>query len=695
MLHVAVLRSPHPHANVRAIDLSEARSLAGVAEALCGDDVEGPNRYGLISPDQPVLAETGGKVRYVGDAVAAVAADNEETARRALELIDVDYELLTPVTSATQALDDGVPLVHPEHGSNLLHEVRLERGDVEAAFRDSDVVVESVYTTPFIDHAFLQPEAGVARLDSQGRVAIWVGTQWPDEDRRQVSHALGLPEEDIRVIQMTTGGAFGGREDISVQIVLALMALRTGQTVKMVYTRPESLIRGTKRHPFRVRYRSGATRDGKLTAIDVDLLSNAGAYASTSVVVLNTAITLAAGPYEVPNARVEGRSAYTNSPPGAAMRGFGANQVGFAAEMQMGKMAEALEMDPVEMRRRNLYRDGSVMLTGQLLVDAKGALKTLDAAVDGASRLGLRPAGASDGSKRRGVGVACGFKNVGYNLGWDDKSTAVVELYEDEAVVKVGTCEVGQGSTTMLGQIAATALGLPLSSIDMVVSDTSIVPDSGSCSASRSTFVTGNAVLQAAAEARRQLNELGPNPRSEDLPVVVEHTYHAPTTEPLDPETGQSEKPNFSYGYGAQAVEIEVDVETGEIRVLRCVAAHDVGRAVNPTAVEGQIEGGFVMGQGYSLLEEYQLSDGQPQSTTLASFLIPTIQDAPEELVPVILEEPDPDGPVGARGVGEMPMLPTPGAIADAVHDALGVWIDELPLTPERVLAALGLIEQA
>jgi CO/xanthine dehydrogenase Mo-binding subunit len=649
----------------------------------------------LISPDQPVLAETGGRVRFVGDAVAAVAAVNEAIARRALELIEVDYEPLPVVASAEEALLQGMPVIHPDAGSNLLHSAQLRHGDVEKGFDEADVIVEGEYTTPFIDHAYLQPEAGVARVDDEGRVAVWVGTQWAHEDRRQIANALALPEDRVRVIHMTTGGAFGGREDVSVQIVLTLMALETGETVKALYTRPESIMASTKRHPFRVRYRTGATKEGKLTAIEVDLLSNAGAYASTSLVVLNTALTLAAGPYEVPNARVDARTVYTNSPPGAAMRGFGANQVGFAAEMQMGKLAEKLGISGVELRRRNLYRSGSVMVTGQELPDAKGAVKTLDAAVETANRMGLRPGDARrEGTRRRGVGVACGFKNVGYNLGWDDKATAIVERYRDHAVVKVGTSEVGQGSTTVLGQVAASALDLPRSDIEVIARDTAVVPNSGSCSASRSTFVVGNAILRAGTEARRRFQHLGPDPSDDALPVVVEHTYHAPATKPMDPETGQSDKPNFTYGYGAQAVEVDVDVETGEVRLLRCVAAHDVGQAVNPNAVEGQIEGGFVMGQGYGLLEEHKLAGGHPQSKTLATFLIPTIKDAPEQLVPVILEEADPDGPMGARGVGEMPMLPTPSAIAEAVHDALGIWIDDLPLTPERILRGLGVLEE-
>jgi CO/xanthine dehydrogenase Mo-binding subunit len=692
MLYAAVLRSPHPHARIRAIHLEAARAMPGVVAALDGRHVQGPAAYGLMIPDQPVLARPEGKVRYVGDAVAAVAACTPDAARAAVAAIEVDYEKLAAVTDPRLALAEGAPLVHEDRESNLLHEVRLRRGDVEAGFAEAAVIVEGVYETPFIDHAYLQPEAGLANVDGNGQVSVWVGTQWPHEDRRQIAYALGLPEEQVRVIQMTTGGAFGGREDINVQIVLALLALKTGQVVKLVYDRTESLVASTKRHPFQIRYRSGATRAGQLTAIEVELLANAGAYASTSAAVLTTSVTVAAGPYEVPNARVNARVAYTNNPPAAAMRGFGANQVGFAAEMQMAKLAKALDMDAVELKRRNLYRNGSTMHTGQVLPHAAGATRTLVAAVQRAAELGMVPGlGIAQGSRHRGVGVACGFKNIGYNLGWDDKSTAIVELWPDRAVVKVGTCDVGQGSTTVLAQMAATALELPLSMISMVVSDTDVVPDSGSCSASRSTFVTGHAVMRAAAEAERRLAALGPNPPTEALPVVAEYTYHAPATTPLDPETGHGDKPNYTYAYGAQVVLLEVDMDTGEVEVLRAVAAHDVGQAINPTLVEGQIEGGFAMGQGYGMMEEHSLVDGMPQTTTLATFLIPTILDVPE-IVSVILEEPDPDGPAGARGIGEVPMLPTPAAIADAIHDATGAWVDRLPCSPENVLRALGLL---
>ena len=706
-LVAGVLRSPHPHAIVRRIDLAPALAVPGVVAAVCGSDVPGTNRYGLIVLDQPVLARPGDRVRYVGDAVAAVAAETRAALDAALASIQVDYEILPGVFDVFEARAPGAPRLHAERPGNILHRCRLERGNVRDGWDRSDVIVEGTYDTPFVDHAYLQPEAGVAQVGQDGRVSVWVATQSPYTDRHEIACALGLSDEAVRVIQTTTGGAFGGREDISVQIVLALVALKTGRPVRWVYSRAESLTASTKRHPFHMRYRTGATRDGRLTAMDIELVSNAGAYASTSASVLETAVTLATGCYEVPNVSIEAEAVYTNCPPAAAMRGFGANQPAFASEMQMNKLAERLSMDPVELRRRNLYRNGSLMHTGQVLEAGVGVRRCLEAVVTKASELGTWPPvmpetgarprasdatgrAAPSGSKRRGVGVACGFKNVGFNLGFDDRSEAIVEAYPDHALVKVGASEVGQGSTTVLAQLAATVLELPLEAIHMVVSDTDRVPDGGSSSASRQTYVSGRAVLQAASEAAHRLAALGANPPRDVLPVVARVTCHAPSTFPMEPGTGQSQRPNFSYGYGAQVVEVEVDIETGAVHVLRVVAAHDVGRAINLSAVEGQIEGGLVMAQGYSLMEEYQLERGIPRSTSLATFLIPTSVDAPAEIVPLVVEEPDPEGPLGAKGVGEMTMLPTPGAIAAAIHDATGVWVDRLPITPERLLRAMG-----
>jgi CO/xanthine dehydrogenase Mo-binding subunit len=691
MLFGRILRSPHPHARVTAIDLSAARAMPGVIAAVCGDDIDGPGTYGLITPDQPVLARRGQKVRYVGDAVAAVAAVTPECAEAALNAIRVDYTPLPALVDPRLALQPDAPLLHESLGTNLVHTQRLRHGDVAAGFAAAEVIVEGHYTTPFVDHAYLQSESGLASVDAAGRLTVWVATQWPDEDRRQIAYALGLPVERVREVVTAVGGAFGGREDISVQMVLGLLALRTGRPVKLTYGRTESLIASTKRHPFDMVYRTGATRDGRLTAVSADLLANAGAYASTSLAILNAAVTLVAASYAVPHVVVDARVVFTNAPPTAAMRGFGTNQPNFAMEMQMSKLAAALGMDPAEIRRRNMLRNGATMPTGQVLEQGVGLEQCLDAVLAQAGARGLRPGSKrAEGNRLYGVGVAFGCKNVGYNLGLDEHATAIVEAYPDRAVVKVGAVEVGQGSTTAMAQLAATKLELPLSAIEMITSDTDRVPDAGSTSASRHTFVTGNAVLAAAAAAAQRLADLGPHPASADLPVVAEATYHAPTTYPMDPETGQSIRANPTYGYGCQLVEVSVDAGTGEVRVLQVASANDAGQAINPVSVEGQLEGGFVMGQGYSLLEEYILQDGQPKTTTLATFLIPTALDVPERIDSLIVEVPDRDGPYGAKGVGEMTMLATPGAIAAAIYAATGKWIDQLPITPERVLRALG-----
>lgn len=738
LLYGRALRSAYPHARIVAIDTSKAKDLPGVHAVLTAADISGPNEYGLIIRDQSVLARE--KVRYLGDAVAVVAATSPTIAERAIGLIDVHYEELPAVFDPLEAMKPEAPQIHDK--GNILHQVHLQRGDVATGFAQADLIVESTYRTPFAEHAYLQPEAGLATIDETGKVTVYVATQWTHEDRRQITHALGLSLEQVRVVQMTVGGAFGGREDISVQILLALLALKTGRPVKMVYSRAESILAHTKRHPFHMRYKTGATKDGRLMAMEIELIADVGAYASTSPIVLTTAVTLATGPYCVENVKVDGYAVYTNNPVTAAMRGFGSNQPAFASEQQMSKLAEKLGMDPVELRHKNLYTDGAIMHTGQVLQGGVGARETLEKAVALAKEQGLwdpprsqRRAlsadipehGGSAPPKRRGVGLACGFKNVGYNLGFRDKAGAVIELYSDGAVVKVGTAEVGQGSTTILAQIAATELGLPLERIQRVVGDTDITPDSGSSSASRQTFLSGGAVRQAAVEVRQQLLQRAagmleaavddleisaglvyirgspaqslsfsdvvarvPSPEEGGEPMLkAEVVWEAPPTTPLDP-TGVSSTPNFTYGYGAQIVEVEVEVDTGRVNLQRVVAAHDVGKAINPTNVEGQIEGGVVMSQGYALLEEFVLENGVTRTNSLATYLIPTAMDAPREILPVIVEYPDPYGPYGVKGVGEMTMLPTPAAITAAIHDAIGVWIDELPVTPERVLKTLG-----
>jgi CO/xanthine dehydrogenase Mo-binding subunit len=405
-------------------------------------------------------------------------------------------------------------------------------------------------------------------------------------------------------------------------------------------------------------------------------------------------VMLATGAYEIPNVSLDALTVFTNTPPTAAMRGFGANQPNYAMEMHMTKLAATLGIAPVEIRRRNLHHPGTIMLTGEVVKEGIEISHTMESAVKKARELGMDwRRKRINGAKRTGVGLACGIKNVGYSLGFDDHSEAVVEAYPDRAVIKTGACEVGQGSTTVLAQIAASQLELPLEAIQVIWEDSDQVPDAGSSSASRHTFLTGNAVLRASAEAARLLAELGPDPSPDLLPVLAKYDHHGQRTYPMDLQTGQTKRGNFAYGYSAQVVEIEVDTETGEVQVHRVVSAVDTGQTINQTLVEGQVEGGFVMGQGYSLLEEFKHKDGFPISTSLSTYLIPTSLDTPTRIHTVIVEKPDPDGPYGAKGIGEMTMLPTPGAIGAAIYDALGIWIDKLPISPEQILKTLGKLD--
>ena len=689
MLHTKVLWSDRPHARLLGVDASAALALPGVAAVLTAADVP-VNEFGIEEMDEHVLAE--GKIRFVGQPVALVVAESEETAQAALDLVRVDYEDLPGVFDPRQAMQEGAPLVHDEKDSNVIGHWFVRRGDLEAAFAASDVIVEADYCLPHVEHAFLQPEAGLSYIDDQDRVVVHTTGQWAHDDQHQIAHALGLPEEQVRVIYTLAGGAFGGREDVSVQILLALAVFRLRCPVKMVWTRGESFRGHHKRHPFYMHYRTGATSDGKLTALEARLVADGGAYASTSRAVVKSAVTNATGPYHVPSLRVDGWVVYTNNMDAGAMRGFGTTQVTFASEMQMSKLAAALGMDAVEFRARNILREGDVGPTNAPLPPGVGLEAALTAAAEAA---GWRKqsgqwtcpeaTAASHSSTRRGIGFACGWKNIGYSLGFPEQSTAVAELYGDaeieQAVIKTGAAEVGQGVLTVIAQIAADTLEVPVERVGVINDDTAVVPNAGSSSASRQTLMTGRAVREACLAALKAW-------RNEDRPAVAGYQFIPPRTTPFDPETGEC-YPHFSYAYGAHVAEVEVDVETGEVRLVRVVAAHDVGRLINRLAAEGQVEGGISMGQGYALMEEFIQRDGYILTGNLHDYLVPTILDAPEEIVSLFVEVPDSQGPWGAKGLGEMPALILPPAIAAAVHDATGVWFDRLPITPERVVMAL------
>jgi CO/xanthine dehydrogenase Mo-binding subunit len=704
-LAAKILFAGRPHAIVRRLETGRAEAVPGVVAVFTARDVP-VNEYGLIMPDQPVFCGPGSskpyadRVRFVGDQLALVVAEDEATAARALKEIEVEFEDLPVVADVEAALAAGAPQLFPDRDGNIFCHYRIRKGDTDAAFAAAEVVIQREYHTPVQEHAYLQPEAGVAYLDGEGRVTVEVAGQWTHEDQEQIAHALGLPLERVRVIYPAIGGAFGGREDMSVQIVLALAVWRLAQRgirrpVRIVWSREESILGHHKRHAYTIRSKWAATRQGKLLAAEVEILQDGGAYAYTSTKVLGNSTLLCTGPYEFPNVTVDAYSVYTNNIPGGAFRGFGGPQASFTAEMQMNLLAEELGMDPVEIRRRNLLREGALLSVGTPL--PKGV--TIDKVVDqcaeavgwlqpgkGAARPGRERLGKpAESHFRRGLGFACGFKNVGFSFGAPEHSWATVEIHGgasiDRAVVYHAGAECGQGAHTVMAQMAAEALAVPMEKVELVVSDTARTGDSGSASASRMTFMAGNAIRGAAEQALAKWNQ-------EERPAVGIYKYRPPATTPLDPQTGKSE-PNFAYGYVAEAVSVEVDIETGQVRLLDVVCADDVGKAVNPQQVEGQIEGAVVQAGGYAILENFIQDAGKVRTAHLSTYLIPTVLDIPDRVRSLILEYPDPIGPWGARGMGEMPYLPFVPAVADAVHDATGVWFTEFPLTPERVLFGL------
>jgi CO/xanthine dehydrogenase Mo-binding subunit len=701
MLHMKILFAWRPHARVVSIDTSAAESLAGVVAVYTARDVP-VNEYGLQKRDQPVLCGPspmaskdgtvvrGDIVRCEGDQVAVVVAETEAIADNARDLIRVEYEDIPAVFDAAEAMKPGAPRVHPEIGdSNICVLDKIRKGDVQAAFGKADVIVEGEYRTPYQEHAYLQPEAGLAYLDEAGRITVECAGQWTHADRESIAHALGLPDEQVRVIYPAIGGAFGGREDLSVQAVLALAAMKLKRPVKIVWSRKESIVGHGKRHPMTLKTKWAATKDGKLLAAETTIIADAGAYLYTTNKVLGNCTITATGPYFIPNVKEDVYGVYTNNVPTAAFRGFGAPQALWMAELQMDKLAEKLGMDPVEFRHRNALRDGDTLNVGTPAPGRVTIVDCIEAARDRFRWSEKRPQNMGQRSSLvKGRGFACGFKNVGFSFGYQENSWAHVEIHGkteiENVVVWHAGAEVGQGAHTVMAQFAAGTIGVPFEKVTMVTSDSATMGNPGSASASRLTFMAGNSIRGAAEAALAKWE-------AEERPAVAEYTYLAPKTTPFDKETGYS-TPNLSYAYAAQAVEVEVDLETGFIKILRVVSADDVGQAINPALVEGQIEGAVVQAEGYALTENFISHNGHILTDQLSTYLIPTVLDIPDSVESVILEVAEPNGPFGARGLGELPFLPLAPAIAAAVHDATGVWFNEFPLTPERVLRGLGKI---
>jgi CO/xanthine dehydrogenase Mo-binding subunit len=701
MLHMKILFAGRPHARIKRIDTGKAESGPGVVAVYTAKDVP-VNEYGLQWQDQPVLCGVGSSkpgadvVRFIGDQIAAVVAESETEAAAALKLIEIEYEDLPVVSDPVEAMKPNAARIHEEIGdSNICVHYKIRKGNVEEAFAKADVIVESEYRTPVQEHAYLQPEAGLAYMDEQGRITIACGGQWTHEDRHQVAHALNLPDESVRVLYPAIGGAFGGREDMSVQILLALAAWKLQKPVRIIWSRQESIIGHGKRHAVVLWAKWGATKDGKVIAVENEIIGDGGAYMYTSNKVLGNSAITSTGSYNIPNVRTDVYGVYTNNVPGAAFRGFGAPQALFMAETQMNKLAEKLDMDPVEFRLKNALKDGDTMGVGTPSPSPVSVTQCIEAARDkfgwnnplgfGASS---KNAQATQPSLVRGKGFAAGFKNIGFSFGYQENCWAKVELHGngeiDQVVLHHASAEVGQGTHTVMVQMAAEAVGVPFEKVKLIASDSATMENSGSVSASRMTFMAGNAI-KGAAEVALQKWE------AEERPAIGEFKYLAPRTTQFDTETGYS-RPNFAYAFAAQAIEVEVDTETGHVRVVRVVSADDIGKPINPMLVQGQVEGAVVQAQGYAVLEDFKTKDGRVLTDQLSTYLIPTIWDIPEKVETVLVEVPDPNGPWGARGVGELPFLPVAPAIGAAIHDATGVWINEFPFTPERVLRALGKI---
>lgn len=766
MLHGATLRSAYPHARIVSIGSEQARSMPGVHAILTHEDVPGDPRHGLVENDWPVFAGGPYPARYAGDPIALVVAGSLDQARAALAALDVEYEVRPAVTDPRDALRTDAPQLHPDRpDGNLIKHIKVRQGDIEAGFAEADVIVERSYRTPMTEHAFLEPECSLAvpagtvdptsgeRFD---KLTILVGSQIPYSDRRQVAKSLDLDDDDVRIRGTLMGGGFGGKEDIAGQIHAALAAQVTGRPVKILYSRAESLLFHPKRHATRIRVKTGARRDGTLVAVEAELYGDSGAYASLGEKVMTRATTHATGPYQVEHAKIDCYAMYTNNAPCGAFRGFGVTQSAFAVESNMDILAEELGMDPAELRRRNAMRVGTVTATGQTLRESVGLLECLDR-VETAIRNWQPPAGMepietdvpslwnayAKGTKRYAWGIAAGYKNTGLGGGAPDKSTAEIEVFGDgTAEIRTSSAEMGQNLIGVLVACTAEELGLPFDQVRVLVMDTDRTPDGGPTTASRQTYVSGNAARMAARTMRQQMQSVlaekfdvhpdviafheglayvdedrltqvsGGNGSSEEQgrgtngggqhvhslsfadavraleeegrETRLQFEYWAPRTRPL----GTGGDMHFAFSYAIHAALVSVDTETGEVGVEKVVSAHDVGRAINPLSLSGQIEGGIVMGIGNALTEHYIVENGMPWTQRLGQYKMPGIKMTPD-MENFIVEHATADGPYGAKGVGEISSIPISPAITNAIYHAVGIRQMALPVDQDALLLAM------
>lgn len=726
MLHGKVRRAMVPHAFLKKLDIEKARALPGVVAVLTAGDIPGERNHGLVVYDWPVMVGVGERVRYVGDALAIVAAETREVAEHAAELIEAEFDPQPVISDPVQARRADAPQLHP--GGNLLKHIKVRKGDIAKGFAESDVVLEHTFHTPITEHAFLEPECSIAVPTPDGRMAVYVGSQIPYQDRTQVARVLGWPEKRIRIVGQLMGGGFGGKEDIAGQIHAALLANSTGRPVKVLFDRHESLLVHPKRHATQIRVKLGAKKDGRLVAVETELYGDTGAYASLGDKVMTRATTHSAGPYEAPHVRADCYAMYTDNPPAGAFRGFGVTQSAFAIESMIDMLAEKLQLDRIELRRANALKVGRLTNTGQPLRESVGLTECIDKVAAEMRRVG----GASCGLGSNGIfvahalpgtphlmhawGFAAGYKNTGLGGGAPDSAGAEVELYEDGTLeVRSSSAEMGQGLVAVMQMIVAEELSVTPNNVRVLVMDTDLTPDGGPTTASRQTYVTGNASRGAAktlrqaisvfvaekydvppdrvgfengqvradghslsfADVAKEMKTVGQRPRAL-------YEYEAPLTQPL----GTAGDMHFAFSFAAQAAEVEVNRRTGEVRVLRVIAANDVGTAVNPLGLQGQVEGGVMMGIGNCLTEEFIVEDGHVVTDRLARYRMPGIMLTPE-ITSLIVEHPTADGPYGAKGVGEICTIPTTPAITNAIYNAVGIRIDRLPVDQELIARAL------
>ncbi|AFS78946.1 xanthine dehydrogenase, molybdenum-binding subunit XdhA [Gottschalkia acidurici 9a] len=749
MAYGATVRSPYAHAKIVAIDTKKAKSADGVLEVFTADDVPGENAHGVLYRDHNVFCKE--KVRRIGDPVAFVVAETQEQARDAAKLVEVTYEELPAIFSPEEGLKSDAPVVNdysdrfffydkdmntvyekPENipYPNLIFRYKGRKGECESEsiWKECAAIAESEFNSPFVESAFLQPESGIAYVDENDKIVVTVSTQYMHFDRTEIAEALNVDEKRVRVVNPAIGGAFGAREDISLQIHLAIAALRLRRPVKATYTREESFYAHSKRHPMKIKAKMGANKEGKLIAFEAEIYSDSGAYASWAINITRKACVHVTGPYQIPNVKVDGYSVYTNNPFGGAMRGFGATQVPIVSETLIDMLAEKLDIDKFEIRKKNIFRVGSETANGQIITESC----PLDVCIDTVEKAMGKENIDNKSNKsyiKKGRGIAAAWYGTGYGNGFPDVSVADVELLKDGSVLlRVGAAEVGQGAKTVMPQIAAEVLGMDPSEIKISSEDTEECEDSGTAAATRQTYNTGNAVklasekfkselikeavklinkplpelarlnsnhkfkvengevyLEILPKMRVTLAEIAKNLAEEGKNLRVRESFTAQTVMLDDNAYGA---PYWPYTFNSYGVEVEVDTLTGRVQCTDAWCAQDVGKAVNPILIEGQIDGGFAMGLGYVLYEDLGVSNGKIKNNKFSKYIIPTAMDMPN-INKYIIESPETSAPFGAKGIGEPVILPVAPSIVNAIYDAVGIRLTSLPVTPDKVLKAL------